>query len=100
MTIPFVEDPHHLDNCSLHVFSDALDEGDFWQWVFFRALPTDPRPDDGDDDFYAPEPDPLDSTRCPECGEYGACGYDAEGRPMIHTTTEESHAEDAAELRL
>ena len=26
---------------------------------------------------------------CPECGVLGACGYDAEGRPMIHTTTED-----------
>ena len=24
------------------------------------------------------------ATPCPECGELGACAYDAEGRPMIH----------------
>lgn len=23
---------------------------------------------------------------CPECGSRGACGYDEQGRPMIHTT--------------
>ncbi len=26
---------------------------------------------------------------CPECGEVGACAYDREGRPMIHTTAPE-----------
>lgn len=26
----------------------------------------------------------LDLTVCELCGESGACGYDAEGRPMIH----------------
>lgn len=24
------------------------------------------------------------ATSCPECGEVGACAYDAEGRPLIH----------------
>ena len=27
------------------------------------------------------------SDRCPECGEYGACGYDSLGRPMIHVVS-------------
>lgn len=26
---------------------------------------------------------------CPECGETGACGYDAEGRAMVHITTDD-----------
>jgi len=40
-----------------------------------------------------PEPEPEydsdefgDNLPCAECGEVGACGYDAEGRPMIHAT--------------
>lgn len=32
----------------------------------------------------------LNSEPCGECGEVGACGYDAEGRPMIHTTSDGS----------
>lgn len=27
----------------------------------------------------------LDSRPCPVCGEEAQCGYDNEGRPMIHT---------------
>jgi hypothetical protein len=27
----------------------------------------------------------LTTDPCPTCGEAGPCGYDAEGRPMIHT---------------
>lgn len=25
-------------------------------------------------------------AECPECGQYGACAYDTEGRPLIHVT--------------
>lgn len=34
------------------------------------------------------EPDQFEDldTECPECGESGPCGFDAEGRPMIHVT--------------
>lgn len=37
-----------------------------------------------------PEPDFDEVTfsdlePCPVCGEHGACGYDADGRPMVHT---------------
>lgn len=72
------------DTCSLVIFSNALaEDGDFWEWVFHRRLPTDPYPDDGDDQFFdIPELDIQE--QCPECGEYGPCGYDAEGRPMVH----------------
>lgn len=28
-------------------------------------------------------------TPCPECGSTVACGYDSEGRPMIHVVEEE-----------
>jgi len=39
------------------------------------------------------EPDPdmesLDAPPCPVCGEQGACGYDAQGRALIHATDDE-----------
>jgi hypothetical protein len=42
------------------------------------------------DDDQGPEIDPQVSTDpCPECGALGACAWDSEGRPMIHTTTPE-----------
>lgn len=28
-------------------------------------------------------------TTCPECGETGPCGFDAEGRPMTHAIQED-----------
>lgn len=31
---------------------------------------------------------PLTVEPCPICGAQGACSYDAEGRPLIHTDTE------------
>lgn len=37
----------------------------------------------------------LTSTPCPVCGEVGACGYDAEGRALIHAT--EVDAEEGGE---
>ena len=56
-----------------------------------------------DADFCAkygtPEPEPpdidevsLDGAPCAECGAAGACAYDNEGRPLIHTTDEEEDA--------
>lgn len=39
-----------------------------------------------------PDPEPEfdegfgDGETCATCGEAGACGYDSEGRPMIHAT--------------
>lgn len=41
-----------------------------------------------------PEPEPdyddesLDADPCPVCSATGACGYDTEGRPMIHSLTD------------
>lgn len=31
---------------------------------------------------------------CPACGAAGACGYDAEGRPYIHTSWDEDETEE------
>lgn len=43
---------------------------------------------------YGPEPEPdpdesLEIAPCPICGELGACGYDSEGRPLIHSGGDE-----------
>lgn len=76
-----VEDP-----CQLLIFSDALDDGGFWDWVHHRILPTDPHPENYDelDPYWDQLPTLKEEGRCPECGEYGACSYDHEGRPVYH----------------
>lgn len=52
----------------------------------------EPWPEDLDD--YDPADDlpvvSLDAGPCPECGEPGACSYDAEGRPLIHALSGDS----------
>jgi hypothetical protein len=57
----------------------AMSDDEFWAYVssdLGTPLPFD-EPADGLDDVDSGSP-------CPECGESGACAYDAEGRPMIH----------------
>ena len=47
---------------------------------------------DVDPDLEDVGPDPRDPgypDPCSECGEVGACGYDAEGRPMVHVQRED-----------
>lgn len=61
-----------------------MSDDDFWAHVLLGEQP---------EYFEDDEPD-LDQTTgqnepCPECGERGACGYDMEGRPMIHTTQDD-----------
>ena len=44
------------------------------------------------DQYIEDEPDVVDLVikgDCVVCGSAGACGYDAEGRPMIHTYRDE-----------
>lgn len=60
---------------------DAMDDAEFWEHVF--GQPT------WDDDDAGPDLDAaLNVGVCLECGSSGACGYDAEGRPMIHVVPE------------
>lgn len=61
----------------------AMSDGEFWEHVYLR-------PERHIEFEYEPEVDPqVRSDPCPECGEHGACAWDAEGRPLIHTTTAE-----------
>lgn len=60
----------------------SVSDADFWERVFSGG---DNRPDP---DEYDPAHEALGPQLepCPTCGERGACGWDAEGRPLIHTT--------------
>jgi hypothetical protein len=52
----------------------------------------DPDPEPEFDSDY----DGIADLPCATCGEPGACGYDAEGRPMIHAVWLEDDSEEDA----
>lgn len=62
----------------------AMSDGEFWQDVADSL--SGPQPD-ADEDLVCMGIDAP--TPCPECGSTTACGYDTEGRPMIHVTQED-----------
>lgn len=73
--------------CPEAEYRASLTDAEFWEHVFHG----DDGPDDYDpsDDAGAPRPDDpvLVLNPCPVCGTwYKACGYDAEGLPMVHVT--------------
>lgn len=61
----------------------AMTDGEFWEHVLGNGSWYEPEP-------YDPRHDALDAgliaTPCSECGAAGACGWDDEGRPLIHAT--------------
>jgi len=64
----------------------AMSDGEFWEHVLGTGTHVEYDPD-GDPNM----PDQAEcelnarlATPCPECGQPGACAYDAEGRPLIH----------------
>jgi hypothetical protein len=78
-----------MSDCAARARRRTMTDAEFWADVAESLQPT---LDDHDDH----EPGPSDviqaSGRCPECGEPGACGWDALGRPLIHAT--QSTSED------
>lgn len=60
---------------------DAMSDEEFWQHVFGREGWSESEPwDEGPPDLLVAG----GTNPCPECGQHGACAYDAEGRPMVH----------------
>lgn len=55
----------------------AMTDAEFWERVF----PQDTEPDFDD---FAEDPSYATSTPCGVCGSLTACGYDQDGRPLIH----------------
>lgn len=76
-----------------------MDNDEFWEHVT-RHLTIGQEYDPLDLECETDEPgiDPALSTEpCPVCGSTGACGYDVEGRPLIHVdaeTDDEHHGGD------
>lgn len=80
---------HLVDHeCNRMVALDAVDDAEFWDRVFHQERPPEPDPPEPDD-VAEWELESRIGTPCPECGQRGACAYDAEGRPMIHVVTSE-----------
>ena len=88
MSEPTAVDPHrpfrHL--CGEADLRDAMTDDEFWAHVY-PDHPTgfeERQPDDQEIE----ECDLIDrlADPCPECGQVGACSYDAEGRALIHVT--------------
>lgn len=76
--------------CPEAAYRVSLTDAEFWDHVFNRP---DPRHDEHAFGADREEVDMLTrlATPCPECGQAGACAWDAEGRPMIHITEGETN---------
>jgi hypothetical protein len=62
----------------------SMSNEEFWEDVFGTGVWEPVEPDWDCVGIDSPNP-------CPECGSTGACGYDSEGRPMIHTVQEDDN---------
>lgn len=66
--------------CPEAEYRESLSDEEFWAHVFQTDYPdwSDFDGPDLDEPYRLPDP-------CVVCGSTTACGYDNEGRPMIHT---------------
>lgn len=70
--------------CSVRARRAAMTDEEFWDDVYADHAATDPGIDDRHPDLDVPVAEP-----CPVCGAAGACGWDTEGRPLIHAVSDE-----------
>lgn len=73
---------------------DAMDDGEFWEWVA-RGMGV-ACPPDLDVDFDELTRTVADLGECAVCHTLGPCGWDDEGRPWIHVDDSEDHDTDRA----
>lgn len=79
--------------CPEAEFRASLDDGEFWDYVLNGVRPgQEPEVDFSDEDQSPPD---EYGGPCDVCGERGPCGYDAEGRPLIHPTYVRDDEEDS-----
>lgn len=69
--------------CASSPEAQALPETEFWSKVYERKYAA------LDLEYEVAEEEALSVSPCGVCGSTTACGYDSEGRPMIHCTSEE-----------
>lgn len=65
-------------------FRASLSDADFWTYVLLGYRPGEEPDWDGQGSYDEPGPLDIVLNPCEVCGEWGPCGYDAEGRPLIH----------------
>lgn len=73
-------------DCTEASYRGKLTDAEYWPYVLQGIRPGEEPDYDGpdlDDDALITN----QNAPCPECGEHGACAYDAEGRAMTHVTT-------------
>ena len=78
-----------MSKCPEFEMRARMSDEEFWDHVFNRPIPEtwDTLPSSIDTEDM--EKMSHISTPCPECGQWGACAYDAEGRALIHVTNED-----------
>ena len=68
--------------CTVRDVRSQMTDQQFWDHVYQVNIGA-PDDDGPDLDDFGPDV-PMTGTPCPECGEAGACAWDANGRPLIH----------------
>lgn len=71
---------------------DRMSDAEFWEHVLQPEAATDRYAEDFDipPEVAAQwEMETRLANPCPECGQVGACAYDADGRALIHVTESE-----------
>lgn len=83
-TEPAMPPANPIGPCAVSRRRALMTDSEFWEDVQNSMYPSFDEPDLPEHDVtytYSP---------CGVCGEHGACGYDNEGRPMIHAEGLES----------
>lgn len=63
-----------------------MDDGEFWDYVLNGVDPgATSQEEDALENLWFDDED-VQRAPCPECGATGACGYDDQGRALIHAS--------------
>lgn len=84
-----VNQPDDAPFCASSPEAQAMPEDEYWAKVFDRPW-GEPDPDEAEELVRTRRELPISAGPCPVCGEFEACGYDAEGRALIHALASDS----------
>jgi hypothetical protein len=73
-----------MNLCRETAFREGLSDPEFWEKVLLGEQAPGPDYDIDLDDI-----EQIQGSSCTACGAVGACAYDVDGRPMIHTTEDD-----------
>lgn len=78
--------------CTVRAKRSTMTDGEFWEDVS-NTLGWNTTPEQLQEAMELDECFGIDApSPCPECGSVVACGYDSEGRAMIHVIEEDKEA--------